>query len=195
MKFQHFNDGWVVKHLGETEPGLPVSVPDDAMLREPRSASSMGGLNVSWFEGRDYSYTKAFTISEKELAGCLVLEFEGVYRKAEVWLNGRKAAFRPYGYTNFYCESEGNKDRPTAPPGSRRGCLLFVGGLLQNRELLRPGRLTGEKLPKLLAGSVDARERCEAFSGHRQPGVLHWQALLQTACFPQESRGLQASAS
>ena len=104
MKFQHFNDGWVVRHLGETEPGLPVSVPDDAMLREPRSASSMGGLNVSWFEGRDYSYTKTFTISEEALAGCLVLEFEGVYRKAEVWLNGQKAAFRPYGYTNFYVD-------------------------------------------------------------------------------------------
>ena len=33
-----------------------------------------------------------------------VLEFEGVYRKAEVWINGKKTAFRPYGYTNFYVE-------------------------------------------------------------------------------------------
>ncbi len=32
------------------------------------------------------------------------LEFEGVYHNAEVWLNGQKAAFRPYGYTNFYVD-------------------------------------------------------------------------------------------
>ena len=31
----------------------------------------------------------------------LVLEFEGVYHNAEVWLNGEKLAFNPYGYTDF----------------------------------------------------------------------------------------------
>ena len=36
-----------------------------------------------------------------------MLEFEGVYRKAEVFVNGKKAAFRPYGYTNFYVELDG----------------------------------------------------------------------------------------
>ena len=35
-----------------------------------------------------------------------MLEFEGVYRKAEVALNGQKAGFRPYGYTNFYVECD-----------------------------------------------------------------------------------------
>ena len=55
-------------------------------------------------EGRDYVYTKTFTVSEAELSQYHVLEFEGVYRKAEVFINGKKAAFRPYGYTNFYVE-------------------------------------------------------------------------------------------
>ena len=71
MQFQHFNDGWFCRHLEETGPGLPVSIPDDAMLREPRSATSMGGLNVSWFEGRDYAYTKTFSLTEEQLrAAC-----------------------------------------------------------------------------------------------------------------------------
>ena len=104
MQFQQFNDGWYCRHLEEAGKGIPVHVPDDAMLREPRSATSMGGLNVSWFEGRDYAYTKTFSLTEEELLGSLVLEFEGVYRKAEVYLNGQKAAFRPYGYTNFYVD-------------------------------------------------------------------------------------------
>ena len=149
MKFQHFNDGWVVRHLGETEPGLPVSVPDDAMLREPRSASSMGGLNVSWFEGRDYSYTKTFTISEEALAGCLVLEFEGVYRKAEVWLNGRKAAFRPYGYTNFYCESEGNniKRQTNSPAGIPAGLFAIRRRLAPKQRTPPAGPSDGGEAP------------------------------------------------
>ena len=41
---------------------------------------------------------------ENELSDTHILEFESVYDNAEVWLNGQKAAFRPYGYTNFYVD-------------------------------------------------------------------------------------------
>ena len=74
------------------------------MLSEHRTADAGGGLNISWFEGRDYVYTRHFSVSKKDLMMHNVLEFEGVYRKAEVWINGKKTAFRPYGYTNFYVE-------------------------------------------------------------------------------------------
>ena len=104
MKAIAWNDNWFVKHLNTEEDPIPVRIPDDAMLREPRTAKAMGGLNVGWFEGRDYSYTKMFSLTEQDLSGALLLEFEGVYRKAEVYVNGEKAAFRPYGYTNFYVD-------------------------------------------------------------------------------------------
>ena len=104
MRRSDWNDGWYQKHLQTNEEPHPVRIPDDAMLREPRTAKAMGGLNVGWFEGRDYSYTKAFSLTEEQLSGALLLEFEGVYRKAEVYVNGEKAAFRPYGYTNFYVD-------------------------------------------------------------------------------------------
>ncbi len=104
LKAQDFNSGWICRHLEETGPGLPVTLPDDAMLREKRSAAAKGGAAVGWFEGQDYSYTKTFSLTEAQIRGSLVLEFEGVYRKAEVLLNGRKTAFRPYGYTNFYVD-------------------------------------------------------------------------------------------
>ena len=102
-----FNHNWFVKHLGEAGSGLLVTLPDDAMLREKRTASAVGGLNVGWFEGYDYLYTKTFSLTAAEAARHNVLEFEGVYRKAEVMVNGKKAAFRPYGYTNFYVELDG----------------------------------------------------------------------------------------
>ena len=65
MRYIHFNDGWFCKHLDKAEEALPVSVPDDAMLREPRTATSMGRLNVSWFEGADYSYAPS-SVTEQE---------------------------------------------------------------------------------------------------------------------------------
>ena len=106
MKQQIWNDGWTVKHLSDQGDALAVTLPDDAMLREKRAENALGGLNVSWFEGHDYLYQKTFSLSAEEVKLHHVLEFEGVYRKAEVFLNGKKVGFRPYGYTNFYVDCD-----------------------------------------------------------------------------------------
>ena len=104
MKATSFLTGWTCRHLGDTAPGKPVTLPHDAMLAEPRTALSAGGTNTGWYEGYDYEYRRTLTVPENELADTHILEFEGVYHNAEVWLNGQKAAFRPYGYTNFYVD-------------------------------------------------------------------------------------------
>lgn len=46
-------------------------------------------------------YRKHFskTVSQDEL---VYLHFDGVYNRAEVWLNGTRLGFHPYGYTPFY---------------------------------------------------------------------------------------------
>ena len=104
MKATPLLTGWTCRHLGDTAPGRPVTLPHDAMLAEPRTALSAGGVNTGWYEGYDYEYQRTLTVPENELSGTHILEFEGVYHNAEVWLNGQKAAFRPYGYTNFYVD-------------------------------------------------------------------------------------------
>ena len=104
MKATPLLTGWTCRHLGDTAPGKPVTLPHDAMLAEPRTALSAGGTNTGWYEGHDYEYRRTLTVPENELADTHILEFEGVYHNAEVWLNGQKAAFRPYGYTNFYVD-------------------------------------------------------------------------------------------
>lgn len=104
MKATPLLTGWTCRHLGDTAPGKPVTLPHDAMLAEPRTALSAGGTNTGWYEGYDYEYRRTLTVPENELADIHILEFEGVYHNAEVWLNGQKAAFRPYGYTNFYVD-------------------------------------------------------------------------------------------
>ena len=104
MKATPLLTGWTCRHLGDTAPGKTVTLPHDAMLAEPRIALSAGGTNTGWYEGYDYEYRRTLTVPENALADTHILEFEGVYHNAEVWLNGQKAAFRPYGYTNFYVD-------------------------------------------------------------------------------------------
>ena len=99
--------GWTCRRLGEPGPGRPVRIPHDAMLAEPKSETAPGGANTGWYEGFDYLYENSLRPTAAQAAEQLILEFEGVYRKAEVWLNGEKLAFRPYGYTNFYVELTG----------------------------------------------------------------------------------------
>ena len=82
-----------------------VTIPHDAMLDEKRTQESLGGINIGWFEGFDYVYEKEFSVPQEYEDFRLVFEFEGVYRNAEVYLNGKRAGFRPYGYTNFYVEA------------------------------------------------------------------------------------------
>ena len=102
MKKLLFNENWTVNCLTrETEPKI-VTVPHDAMIDEPRTPDSAGEGNIGWYIGGDYEYTKKFTAPEEWKDQKALLEFEGVYHNAEVYLNGEKAAFRPYGYTNFY---------------------------------------------------------------------------------------------
>lgn len=62
-------------------------------------------LTSAGLEGFDYVYEKEFSVPQEYEDFRVVFEFEGVYRNAEVYLNGKRAGFRPYGYTNFYVEA------------------------------------------------------------------------------------------
>ena len=98
-----FNKGWEYAHLGE-EDRKAVELPHDAMLPEPCSPACPGGKNTGWVEGRDYVYEKTFRAEEAWKEGEAVLEFEGVYRNAKVYLNGEEAGGCRYGYSNFYVD-------------------------------------------------------------------------------------------
>ena len=56
-----FNTGWTCRHLLEEGPAVPVTLPHDAALAEPRTETAPGGTNTGWYEGYDYLYEKRFT--------------------------------------------------------------------------------------------------------------------------------------
>jgi beta-galactosidase len=47
-------------------------------------------------------YRKHFTISDTNKEKQVKIQFDGVYRNAEVWINGEYLGCRPYGYSSFY---------------------------------------------------------------------------------------------
>ncbi len=110
MKRVDFNAGWIfqgvtgknVRPDGEKE----VVLPHDAMLSEPRKEENPGKHNTGYFAGNDYLYTRHFFAPQSWKEKKILLEFEGVYHNAEVFLNGKKAAGRPYGYTNFWVDAD-----------------------------------------------------------------------------------------
>ena len=105
MKRIDFNKGWTCRCLTREEEARAVTLPHDAMISEPRTEDSVAEGNIGWYIGGDYEYVKRFDAPAEWQGKALLIEFEGVSRDAEVFINGEKAAERPYAYTNFYVDA------------------------------------------------------------------------------------------
>ena len=101
-----FNENWLFYKAGYESEMKIVNLPHDAMLFEKRDKASDSGNGCAFFEGGKYVYTKKFTVPAEYQNKFVALEFEGVYKDAKIYVNGRLAAERPYGYSNFYVELE-----------------------------------------------------------------------------------------
>ena len=99
-KRQLFDFGWQFTHKGKT---VNVDLPHDWDIFEgPNSGKGATGTGGGWFEAGKGEYRKEFRVDGGELKDKLVkLHFEGVYQKAEVFVNGQKAGQHHYGYTPF----------------------------------------------------------------------------------------------
>lgn len=107
MQTIDWNSDWEFSWLEEPERATTVTLPHDAMLAEPRGAHCASGVNGCWYEGHDYCYKKVFDAPDSWQGKEVFWEFEGVYHRPEIWLNGKQIAFWHYGYTRFYA-SAGN---------------------------------------------------------------------------------------
>ena len=105
MKRLDFNKGWEVRCVTTDSAYKAVSIPHDAMISEPRIAESIGEGNIGFFAGYDYEYRKSVEVPAEDQGKAQLIEFEGVYHNAEVYINGEKAVERPYGYSNFYADA------------------------------------------------------------------------------------------
>lgn len=93
---QLFDSGWQFTRNGKT---IMVDLPHDWDIYDaPDPATGATGTGGGWFQGGKGEYRKKFKTPKGEL---VKLHFEGVYQRAEVYVNGQKAGQHAYGYTPF----------------------------------------------------------------------------------------------
>ena len=114
---QLFDFGWQFTHNGTTQT---VDLPHDWDIFEgPNSGQGVTGTGGGWFEAGKGEYRKTFKTPGDEL---VKLHFEGVYQKAEVYVNGQRAGQHHYGYTPFTVDVTPyiNKDKKQTKAATKR---------------------------------------------------------------------------
>ncbi|MDE7352566.1 MAG: DUF4982 domain-containing protein [Acetatifactor sp.] len=96
MKKTAWNEEWTLIKQDKTR--RKVTLPHDAMIEEERSPESPSGSAGAFFPGGFYTYEKHFSAKPGEH---LEFYFEGVYRNARVFINGKEAGGAAYGYIPF----------------------------------------------------------------------------------------------
>jgi len=85
-----------------------VNLPHDASIYGPFVKDTLGGTKLNGYRPRHIGwYRKNFQITEPLEGKKVCLDFEGVYRASDVWVNGRH--FGPFlnGYLDFQCDITG----------------------------------------------------------------------------------------
>ena len=79
-----------------------VQLPHDWSMTLPYLSPQEGGSgSMGFMQGGLGWYRKAFAVPAAWRGRRISLEFDGVYHRATVYVNGREAGFHPYGYTAF----------------------------------------------------------------------------------------------
>jgi len=105
-----FNEGWKFSLAagGEEWQGsvddsgwrlldLPHDWSIEGEFSDTNRASPGGGAlpgGIGW-------YRKTFRVSDSEKNKLIYIEFDGVYKNSDVWINGNHLGRRPYGYSSF----------------------------------------------------------------------------------------------
>ena len=103
MRKVDFNQSWSFQSDFQNEI-LNVDLPFDGMLLRPRQGKGRQGSKKGYFQNGSYVYEKHFRPAFEEGECHLYVEFEGVYKRASLFLNGVLLAKHEYGYTPFTVE-------------------------------------------------------------------------------------------
>ena len=152
MKKTLWTDGWIFRKQEQKE-WQSVLIPHDAMLHENRSETAPGKSASGYFPGGKYIYEKTINPTEEMLSGEIILEFEGVYKNAGVYLNDEYIGGAVYGYRTFNVDLTGklingankitvtcdNSDQPDSRWYSGAGIYRPVWLWTGPKDSIRPG--------------------------------------------------------
>lgn len=148
----NLNPDW--KYQAGDYPGAEQPVYDDAVWENvglPHSFSIPYFLSKDFYVGYGW-YRREVDLTAKQLEKKIFLEFDGVFREAEVFVNGKKAGSHDGGYTGFSIDITpwakkgrnvvavrvNNLWRPDRAP--RAGEHVFSGGIYRNVRLVLKSR-------------------------------------------------------
>jgi beta-galactosidase len=99
-----FDRDWYVRREGADDRGRvgPVTLPYDPMLYEERDPGTRHGGNTGFYPGGVYRYSKSFAVPGEWRDRSVTVEFEGVYHRSKIFVNGQLAGERPSGYALFH---------------------------------------------------------------------------------------------
>jgi beta-galactosidase len=78
-----------------------VTLPHDALIGTPRDPKSSETSRTGFYDGGVFEYRKIIAVAPERAGERMLLEFDGVYRDAMVYVNGTLAGQRAYGYSRF----------------------------------------------------------------------------------------------
>jgi beta-galactosidase len=134
------NDG------GWRELSIPHDWSIEGAFSKDHPATPGGGAlpgGIGW-------YRRSFTVSPADSGRLVFVEFDGVYRNSDVWINGHHLGRRPYGYSSFRYELTPFLNPPGRPnllavrvdnaaqPNSR---WYSGSGIYRNVRLVTTGRI------------------------------------------------------
>lgn len=154
MERINFNENWKVwKDLDPfelvfhvPEDAVNVDLPYDAMFHEEQRQGAVNGGYTGSIDAGEYKYYKRFFVPEKYRGGHVLLQFEGIYRNANVFVNQSKVGGSAYGYTDFTVEAgdylrygEENEVLVTVKCGTRSSRWYSGAGIYKDVWLIHGG--------------------------------------------------------
>ncbi|MFS0713933.1 glycoside hydrolase family 2 TIM barrel-domain containing protein [Microbacterium sp. 2P01SA-2] len=101
-------DGWTVgpklgpfESAGDGRAPVGVTLPHDALRDLPRTPDEPQGVHTGYTPGGVFEYARSLDVPVDWRSRTVLLEFEGVYRDAVVFVNGAFAAHEASGYAGF----------------------------------------------------------------------------------------------
>jgi beta-galactosidase len=88
------------KDAGWRKLDLPHDWSIEGEFKKENPATVEGGAlpgGIGW-------YRKTFTIPETDKGKLIYIDFDGIYQKSDVWINGHHLGYRPNGYISFRYE-------------------------------------------------------------------------------------------
>jgi beta-galactosidase len=95
------------KHDFDDSSWRSIDLPHDWSIEDipgtnaPVDSNAIGGSSTGYMVGGTGWYRKTFYVGNDIKGKCILIQFDGIYMIADIWINGISLGTHPYGYTSF----------------------------------------------------------------------------------------------